>query len=88
MIQKLRKHVGRLEAGTVRRVLVLRKSKGAAKPIVAAAALILAMTVHATSLRILIEEQRAKIEPAVKKFQQNAAAAPTTKRAKRSATRW
>ena len=37
---------------------------------VAAAALILAMTVRATPLRILIEEQRAKIEPAVKKFQQ------------------
>jgi ElaB/YqjD/DUF883 family membrane-anchored ribosome-binding protein len=55
----------------VRRDLVLRKSKGAAKPIVAAAAaLILAMTVRATPLRILIEEQRAKIEPAVKKFQQ------------------
>ena len=52
----------------MKRVLVLRKSKGAA--IVAAAALILAMTVYATPLRILIEEQRAKIEPAVKKFQQ------------------
>jgi hypothetical protein len=54
----------------VRRLLILRKSKGAAKTIVAAAALILAMTVRATPLRILIEEQRAKIEPAVKKFQQ------------------
>ena len=67
MIQKLRKPVGGL---TVKRVLILRKSKGAVKPIVAAAALILAMTVGATPLRILIEEQRAKIEPAVKKFQQ------------------
>jgi F0F1-type ATP synthase membrane subunit b/b' len=48
----------------------LRKSKDAVKAIVAAASLILAMTARATPLRVLIEEQRAKIEPAVKKFQQ------------------
>jgi hypothetical protein len=36
----------------------------------AAAALILAMTARGLPLRFLIEEQRAKIEPAVKKFQQ------------------
>jgi hypothetical protein len=40
------------------------------KAVVAAAALMLAMTVHALPLRVLIEEQRAKIEPALKKFQQ------------------
>jgi len=38
--------------------------------IAAAAVLILAITARALPLRFLIEEQRAKIEPAVKKFQQ------------------
>jgi len=40
------------------------------RPIVTVAALILAMTAQALPLRFLIEEQRAKIEPAIKKFQQ------------------
>jgi hypothetical protein len=42
----------------------------AVKPVVAAAALILAMTAQALPLNYLIEEQRAKIEPAAKLFQQ------------------
>ncbi len=42
----------------------------AVKAVAAATALILAMTDRALPLRFLIEEQRAKIEPAVKKFQQ------------------
>ena len=42
----------------------------ALKVVVAALPLILAMTARALPLRFLIEEQRAKIEPAVEKFQQ------------------
>ncbi|HET6888255.1 MAG TPA: hypothetical protein VFH87_10065, partial [Candidatus Udaeobacter sp.] len=42
----------------------------AVKAVAVAAALILAMTARGLPLRFLIEEQRAKIEPAVKKFQQ------------------
>jgi hypothetical protein len=42
----------------------------AMKAVAVAAALILAMTARGLPLRFLIEEQRAKIEPAVKKFQQ------------------
>jgi hypothetical protein len=42
----------------------------AVQPAVAAAALILAMTAQALPLNYLIEEQRAKIEPAAKLFQQ------------------
>jgi hypothetical protein len=42
----------------------------AVKAVVAAAALILAMTAQALPLSYLIEEQRAKIEPATKLFQQ------------------
>jgi hypothetical protein len=42
----------------------------AVKAVVAAAALILAMTARALPLSYLIEEQRAKIEPATKLFQQ------------------
>ena len=42
----------------------------AVKAVVAAAAVILAMTAQALPLSYLIEEQRAKIEPAAKLFQQ------------------
>ena len=56
--------------------------------IMAAALLCGIGNVCALPLRILIEEQHAKIEPAIKKFQQNAADTPTAKRAKRSMTRW
>jgi hypothetical protein len=42
----------------------------AVKAVVAAAALIVAMTAQALPLSYLIEEQRAKIEPATKLFQQ------------------
>jgi hypothetical protein len=42
----------------------------AVKAAVAIAALILATSAQALPLRFLIEEQRAKIEPAVRKFQQ------------------
>jgi hypothetical protein len=42
----------------------------AVKAVVAAAALILAITAQALPLSYLIEEQRAKIEPAAKLFQQ------------------
>src|SRR5215813_2521613 len=40
------------------------------KAFIAAAALILATSAHALPIRFLIEEQRAKIEPALEKFQQ------------------
>jgi hypothetical protein len=42
--------------------------------------------VCALPLRILIEEQHAKIEPAIKSSNRNAADTPTAKRAKRSMT--
>ncbi len=42
----------------------------AAKAVVAAAALILAMTAQALPLTYLVEQERAKIEPAAKLFQQ------------------
>jgi hypothetical protein len=48
----------------------LTPERFAVKAVVAAAALILAMTVQALPLSYLIEQERAKIEPAAKLFQQ------------------
>jgi hypothetical protein len=56
--------------------------------VAAAAALILAITAQALPLSYLIEEQRAKIEPAPNCTSRNAAAMPTAERAKSSVTRW
>jgi hypothetical protein len=63
-----------------------RKTKRLA--LLAAAALMSVGGVRALPLSYLIEEQRAKIEPAAKLFQKECAVKPAAKPAKSNTTRW